>query len=180
MQISLNLGKQNQLTLPGNMKIIIDTREQSRLNFKHKSITEVIVKGLNVGDYAALFSADFQPPIVFERKSINDLYGTLSQGYERFKKEIERAKEKNIQIIIIVEGNLSRVLQGCGYSQRTPESIVYQIFTIWVRYGIQTIFCKDSEEMAEYISQFYIAHYKEYQNAKPKQIRPNALHGKGF
>lgn len=148
------------------MKIIIDTREQSRLNFKHKSITEVIIKGLNVGDYTALFSDGFQPPMVFERKSINDLYGTLSKGYDRFKKEIERAKEQHIQLIIIVEGNLSKVLYGVPYSQRTPESLVYQIFTIWVRYGVQTIFCKDSEDVSEYITQFFIAHEKEYMDKK--------------
>lgn len=144
------------------MKIIVDTREQSRLEFKHKSISEVIIKGLNVGDYAALFSDGFKPPMVFERKSISDLYGTLSQGYDRFKKEIDRAKEQNIQLIIIVEGSLSRILMGSGFSQRTPESLVYQIFTIWVRYGVQTIFCKDREDVAEYITQFYIAHEKEY------------------
>lgn len=144
------------------MRILIDTREQEPLIFKHKSIKETIIKGMNVGDYCAITDCGFQFPMVFERKSINDLYGTLSQGYARFTKEIERAKEKNIQIIIIVEGSLTRILQGCGYSQRTPESIVYQIFTIWVRHGIQTIFCKDRDDASEYITQFYIAHEKEY------------------
>lgn len=144
------------------MKIIIDTREQNRLKFKHKSITEVLIQGLNTGDYAAVFSDNFKPPMVFERKNISDLYGTLSKGYDRFKREIERAKEQNLQLIIIVEGSLSRILLGTSYSQRTPESLVYQIFTIWVRYGVQTVFCKDADDVAEYITQFYIAHEKEY------------------
>lgn len=152
------------------MKIIIDTREQNRLVFTHKDITEVIVKGLNVGDYSVLFSDGFQPQIVFERKSIADLYGTLSKGYLRFKNEIERAKEQNLQLIIIVEGNLTKILKGTKYSMRTPESLVYQIFTILVRYKIQTVFCKDAEDAAEYITQFFIAHEKDYmdrKNAKP-------------
>lgn len=144
------------------MRIIQDTREQLPLVFKHKSIKEVIIKGLPVGDYGAITECGFQFPIVFERKSIPDLYGTLSKGYERFKKEIERAKENNLQLIIIVEGNLSKVLTGTNYSMRTPESLVYQIFTIYVRYGIQTIFCRDRDDVSEYISQFYIAHQKEY------------------
>lgn len=146
------------------MKIIQDTREQAPLVFKHKSIKEVIIKGLNIGDYGGVTDSGFEFPMVFERKSIGDLYGTLSQGYERFKKEIERAKVNNKQIIIIVENNLSRVLQGTGYSQRTPESLVYQIFTILVRHGVQTVFCKDREETAEYITQFYIAHEKHYED----------------
>ncbi len=145
------------------MKIIVDTREQAPLVFKHTAIKEVVRKGLNVGDYGAMFD-DFQIPIVFERKSIPDLYGTLSKGYERFKREIERAKEQNLQLIIIVEGNLLKVLQGAKYSMRTPESLVYQIFTINVRYGIQVVFCKDSQDMSEYITQFYIAHKKEYED----------------
>lgn len=148
------------------MKIVIDTREQLPLKFTHKSITGIMNYCLDVGDYGAIFSDTYTVPIVFERKSINDLYGTLSQGYERFKKEIERAEKQNLQVIIIVEGSLSRILQGCGYSKRTPASIVYQIFTIWVRYGVQTVFCKDREEIAEYISQFYIAHHKEWNDRK--------------
>lgn len=143
------------------MKIIIDTREQKPLVFNHKSITTVEVKGLSVGDYGAM-SSEYQHPIVFERKSINDLYGTLSQGYERFKCEIERAKEQNTKIIIIVEGSLKRILMGTAFSKRTPESIIYQLFTIRARYGVETVFCSDRLEMSEFITQFYIAHHKEY------------------
>lgn len=151
--------------LPGrnNMRIVVDTREQKPLSFKHSSITEVVNKSLNVGDYGAMFSSDdIIYPIVFERKSIADLYGTLSQGYSRFKKEIERSKEQRLQLIIIVEGNLTRILHGMPFSQRTPESIVYQIFTIYARHGVQTVFCKDRDDVAEYITQFYIAHEKEF------------------
>lgn len=143
------------------MKIIIDTREQKPLVFNHKSITAVEVKGLSVGDYGAM-SSEYVHPVVFERKSINDLYGTLSQGYDRFKCEIERAKEQNTKIIVIVEGSLKRILMGTAFSKRTPESIVYQLFTLRVRYDVETVFCANREEMAEYITQFYIAHHKEY------------------
>jgi len=148
------------------MRIITDTREQAPLVFKHKFIREVINKKLDVGDYGVMFTGEEIFPVVFERKSISDLYGTLSQGYERFKREIERAKESNTQLIIIVEASLSKVLKGVKFSQRTPESIVYQIFTIWVRYGVMTVFCKDSEECSEYITQFYISHYKKFQDDK--------------
>ncbi len=143
------------------MKLIIDTREQRPLVFNHKLITEVEVKGLPFGDYGAM-SSDYQHPVVFERKSINDLYGTLSQGYERFKREIERAKEQNYRIIIIVEGSLKRILMGTAFSNRTPESIIYQLFTIRVRYDVETVFCPTREDMSEFITQFYIAHEKEY------------------
>jgi ERCC4-type nuclease len=155
------------------MTILVDTREQKQLEFKHKFIKEVKTTCLNVGDYCASFSSVYDCPVAFERKSIADLYGTLSQGYERFKREIERAKESNIKLIIIVEGSITKVLNGVPYSQRTPESIVYQLFTLRARYDIETVFCKDREEMSEYITQFYIAHKKEYddkQSILPKEI----------
>jgi len=155
------------------MTILVDTREQKQLDFKHKFIKGIKTTCLNVGDYCASFSSIYDCPVVFERKSIADLYGTLSQGYERFKRELERAKENDIKLIIIVEGNLHRVLHGTPYSQRTPESIVYQLFTLRARYNIETVFCKDREEMAEYITQYYIAHKKEYDDNQLKQLPKN-------
>jgi ERCC4-type nuclease len=152
------------------MTILVDTREQKKLVFTHSFIKKVETTCLNVGDYSASFSCIYYCPVVFERKSIGDLYGTLSQGYERFKEELRRAKENNIKLIIIVEGSLSKVLKGANYSKRTPESIVYQLFTLRARYDIETVFCKDREEMSEYITQFYISHYKEWQdNEKVKK-----------
>lgn len=146
------------------IRIIQDSREQAPLIFTHNYIKEVVVKKLDVGDYGALFSDDYLFPVIFERKSISDAYGTLSAGYSRFKEEIGRAKSTNIQLIIIIEGHLTKVLKGHKYSLRTPESIIFQLFTIWVRHGVQVVFCKDSDECAEYISQFYIAHYKEWED----------------
>lgn len=146
------------------MKFLIDNREQRPLSFNHISIKKIENITLSVGDYGAIFSDTHLVPIVFERKSIADLYGTLSKGYDRFKREIERAKEKNIQLIIIVEGTLTKVLHGTKYSMRTPESLIYQLFTLRVRYNIETVFCKDAEDAAEYITQFFIAHYKDFQD----------------
>lgn len=144
------------------MKIIVDSREQKPLEFKH----EVIRECLPVGDYCVRFDDGTSPKVIFERKSKNDLFGTLSQGYVRFKCEIERAKEIETKLIIIVEGTLRSVLRGCSHSQRTPISIVYQLFTLRVRYNIETVFCTDREEMADYISHFYLAHEKEYLDNK--------------
>lgn len=152
------------------MKIIVDTREQAPLVFKHNSISGTLTETLNVGDYGVLFDDEYRLPIHFERKSMGDLYGTLSQGYDRFKKEMQRAKESNVQLIIIVENSLTRVLQGNAYSMRTPQSLIYQVFTIYARYGIQTVFCGSREESAEYITQFYIAHEKEHLDRKFKDI----------
>jgi len=140
------------------MQIIIDTREQKPLEFTVPTVRE----GLSVGDYRAKFSDNSLSTVVFERKSINDLFGTLSKGYLRFKNELSKARELGITIIIIVEGSLTKVLRGCNCSQRTPISIVYQLFTIRVRHGIETVFCKDREEVSQYITHYFLALEREH------------------
>lgn len=143
------------------IKIKIDTREQQPLVFKNKIVESVVFGTIKCGDYGCYTPEGNELPIYFERKSLNDLYGTLSQGYERFKKEIERAKENNLKLIIILESSLTRTLQGVNYSKREPESIIKQIFTILARYNIETVFCSSREEVSEYITQYYYAHVKE-------------------
>lgn len=144
------------------MKIIIDSREQSKLTFSSPFITEVIVEKLSVGDYGVRFEDNYEPPFYFERKSIGDLFGTLGGGYERFKKEIKRGQESKVTLFIIVEGNISDVLRGYKHSTIAGVSIVYKVFTLWAKYGVQTLFVKDRNEMSEYITHFFIAVGKKY------------------
>ena len=71
-------------------KILGDTREQKPLKFSRG----IEVRKLDYGDYA------FSSPratcnCYIERKGLSDFIGTLSGGYERFVKEIERAAEND-------------------------------------------------------------------------------------
>ena len=149
------------------MIIIIDTREQKPLEFTVPTIREC----LPCGDYRAKFSDGSTSQVVFERKSINDLFSTLSSGYPRFKREIELSHELRISIIIIVEGSLRRILRGCSHSQRTPISIVYQLFTIRLRHNVETVFCQDRDEMSEYITHYFLAEEREHNDTKSPEVR---------
>ena len=84
--------------------ICIDTREQKPLKFNLP--TEI--KTLSYGDYCSN-KAD-QDKIYIERKSITDFIGTMSGGYERFTKEVERARADGCQLIVVVEENLTNCL----------------------------------------------------------------------
>jgi ERCC4-type nuclease len=147
------------------MQIIIDTREQKPLEFAVPTLREC----LNVGDYSCRFEDGHIPPVVFERKSLGDIYGTLSGGYDRFKREMQLARELEITLIIIIEGSLRRVLSGYSNSRRTPISLVYQLFTIRVRYGIHTVFTNTREEMSEYITHLFLALEREYEDSKKRE-----------
>ena len=144
------------------MKILIDTREQKPLVFNHKLITEVKRIKLDVGDYAVEFEDGHRPPIYFERKSKGDLWGTLTKGYERFRKELGRAKDSNIDLLFILEGSYTSLSKNYKYSKRPASSIIKQIHTLHLRYGLTPIFCTTRSEMAKYITDFYISLGENY------------------
>jgi len=76
------------------MKIYVDTREQLAYWPKHK------IK-LDVGDYT---TQRLHKVFHIERKSLQDLYGTLVQGNQRFKAELFCAAWHRISICVYVEG----------------------------------------------------------------------------
>ena len=149
------------------MIILIDTREQKPLDFSHEYITEVKIEKLLCGDYGCEYKDNSRCPIYFERKgSMSDLFNTMGQGYPRFKKEIIRAKENNIRLILIIEGSLTKVLTGCERSYLDGFSIVRKLFTLWLRYGLYPVFCRNEEEMVKYITEFYLAYGREFIDKK--------------
>ena len=76
------------------MIIITDTREQ--LPYWRNN-----VQTLSVGDYT---TTKLKGIFHVERKSLQDLYGTLVAGNQRFKAELFRAAWERIQIEVYVEG----------------------------------------------------------------------------
>lgn len=149
------------------MTIIQDSREQTPFKFIDINVE---VKKLDVGDYSCVLSDGFVVPVVFERKSVCDLYGTLSSGYDRFKNEIIRSQDLGLRMILIIEGTLTKVSKGIKHSKRDPESLLAQTFTLFCKYGIIPVFCKDAEEAAKYITLFYQAYEKKYLINKNSKI----------
>jgi len=144
------------------MKLLIDSREQLPLEFNHPYITSVKVIKLDVGDYGVEFEDGYRPGVFFERKSIADLFGTLTKGYTRFKKEIIRAQDAGVEVIIAIEGNISKVDKGYKYSRVAGEQINRQLMTLWLKHGVGVIWLKDREEMSYFITRFYLSMGREY------------------
>jgi hypothetical protein len=94
---------QNDFIKYSHNDIVVDTREQQPLKFKGLNI---ISSKLECGDYAK--SVDSK--IVVERKSLGDFYSTLSTGFDRFKREIQRAHDMGIYIVVVTECQLKTVL----------------------------------------------------------------------
>ena len=137
-------------------KILIDTREQKPLKFERETISQK----LDYGDYA--FSHPEQTcNCHIERKSLSDFIGTISGGYDRFINEIERAKENDAYLIILVEETLSNALsfQYLPHISKkiraTPDFIFHRVRNLIQDYpNIQFLFVngrKESSRMVELI-----------------------------
>jgi hypothetical protein len=133
-------------------KIFIDSREQNPLSL---GSVKTEVKGLKYGDYS-FSDAKWSGSIVIERKGLNDFIGTLSKGYERFQREIDRAVADGAYLIIIVEEILNKVVNFKSLSylssriMATPEFILHRTRELLQKSPyIQFLFVRDHEEAAK-------------------------------
>lgn len=121
------------------MKIIVDTREQ-RPFFKRG----VIRKALCVGDYSTTILID---SFSIERKSLQDLYGTLIQSHPRFRRQIIRAEDRGINMVMVVEGThddfINKRFPRGSDRKAKKETLRKIIATIRRRYELEIIFCKN-------------------------------------
>jgi ERCC4-type nuclease len=142
-----------------SMKIYYDTREQKPLTFKKDKGIEVKKKTLAVCDYACELDDGSMCPVRFERKSIGDLYGTLTHDHDRFKAEMRRAEKMKIGIVMIVEASFCDVAKGYEYSSVDGRAIIRSCFTLHIRYPnviiYPVVFTNSRSESAAYIKSYY-------------------------
>jgi hypothetical protein len=141
--------------------IHVDTREQLPLTFDDYP-TEI--KTLSVGDYT--FS---EPKLTcncyIERKSLADFISTLSvKNFERFEKEIIRAKEMEAKLIVLVEDTLNNAckFKYLPYISKkikvTPEYIFHNVRFLIQKYPhIQFLFVKGRGESKRVIKKIFFS-----------------------
>lgn len=85
------------------IKIFVDTREQKPISFPKEDSMK-----LDFGDYTC--SAPHYDYTYIDRKSEGDFKSTLSgDNFERFKREIERARKFNSYIFVLVESDIEKI-----------------------------------------------------------------------
>ena len=143
--------------------IYVDTREQRPLKFKRP----IEIKTLKFGDYA--FSDEGASCNCYvERKSLVDLIGTLSGGYDRFCKEIERSIEAEARMVVVVEAKFTDALsfnylrksggRGPVYSKvkATPEFIFHRLRNLMQEYPtVQFLFVGGRKESARVVEKIF-------------------------
>jgi len=128
--------------------ILVDSREQKPL----WSGGQCARMALLVGDYttAVLFNKYH-----IERKSLQDLYGTIIQGHVRFIKEVYRAKHNGIVLEVFVEGTKEqfRLKQFPKGSERKTDgaTLLKIVDTIGKRHRLKFVWFKSRKAMSHAI-----------------------------
>lgn len=119
------------------MRIVIDTREQQPWVFS--SGADIERATLHGCDYSV---AGHETRIGIERKSLDDLIGSLTHGRERFARSLSLLRAYAWRVII-VEAPLSCLLAGWYTSRATPTSMLGSVCSIMVD-GIPVVFADDA------------------------------------
>lgn len=132
------------------LSVLIDTREQKPLKLN----ADVTVSKLDFGDYT---SSSHYKSVFIERKSLIDLCGTLSQGFERFQKELSRASAMDAYIVVCVEENLNN-LATVGKTHQTshvkasPDFLGVRIRALCQQFtNVQFLFVDGRVQMTEIV-----------------------------
>ena len=137
--------------------ITADTREQKMLDFEGiEGVDKVEEIGMSYGDYGAIIDEKVCP-IFFERKGLSDLFGTMTGGYERYKKEMARAKDNQHKLILLIEGTYTDVWNGIAHSKFDGESMIKKLHTLYIKYDHEFWFCESRRVMARRIVDTYSA-----------------------
>jgi ERCC4-type nuclease len=150
-------------------KLIQDSREQTPLEFKTKDgggiFDEIVIECLPYGDYACEMGG-LRLPLVFERKSLGDLFGTLGKGIKRFKREVDRARVAGVELRLVVEDSYGDVLNGTKHSMISGRSILRTLATFDIKYGLRYWCFENRKESAMYIEETFGAISRNYERMK--------------
>ena len=135
--------------------IIQDTREQRPLSFDGLHIRgvpklDVVVHKLDVGDYSV---QGLEDKLFIERKSAQDLYGTLFQGRERFQREMERMQSFKYKYLVIESTPFGFAQHMEWHRHMMQFNSAFSTLMIYAeRYGLKVRWAKTREGSADYIA----------------------------
>jgi ERCC4-type nuclease len=137
-----------QIAVCPSIHIVTDTREQLPM-WKGKECRRI---KLDVGDYT---TEKLHGKFHVERKSPQDLYGTLAGGHVRFRNELIRAKVTGVKLCIFIETTRIKFLNlnftGGKYRKLKGETLLRIVDTMEKKYGVEVIWCKNRKDCKENI-----------------------------
>ena len=154
-------------------KIMVDTREKDHKHIVDKFQTNNIKVDhvpLVIGDYRIATIGNYIPPVTIERKgSLDELIGNLLDkdkdelGRNRFIRELDRAKESNTRIYLVIEDKdfYVKLLTGDYRSKVNPKAIRGMIMSLEAKYPNLSIVGVDKATSASYIHTTLYYHLRQ-------------------
>lgn len=134
--------------------IIQDSREKKPWTFEATgSVEDVIVEKLDTGDYSI---QGLENIFFIERKaSVDELYVSLGVQWERFQREMERAKPYKHKYLVI-EATMREVYRGSRYSKMSGRFIISRLLRIQEEYGVIVVFAGKGMHVPGFIIQLML------------------------
>lgn len=138
--------------------VIVDSREQTPYVFDPQRV-DVIRRALPAGDY----SVDaFETRIAVERKSLEDLVGTLIRGRERFNEELIKLATYE-SACVVVEGSLTDILLHRYRSAAHPNAVFGSVMSVICDFTVPVYFCDDRQVACKFTEAFL---WRSHQKAR--------------
>ena len=159
-------------------KILVDSREKENKHIVDKFKTnniDIDNIGLVIGDYR-IQSGTYIPPITIERKvSLDELIGNLldkdkdNEGNNRFIRELNRARDSQTRIILLIEDKdfYVKLLTGDYRSNVNPKAIRGMVMSLEAKYPNLSIVGVDKSTSASYIHTTLYYHLRQ----KMKEVK---------
>jgi len=130
-----------QITIPGAMVVCVDTGEQNPLFLGKRPIKDLMLVRKNLKPYGSDYSILGMEDIVgIERKSHEDLLGSLGSGRDRFMKSLEKLSKCRWKYLLI-EVPFIEVISPHEHSGLHPRAAFQSLISIGVRYNIDIMYC---------------------------------------
>lgn len=125
------------------MIIVYDQREQRPYAFDPADYTDVKTEP------GTLYTADYslkglEDKIAIERKSLDDLTGTLTAGRDRFTRECERGRGLDY-FGLVIEASMEDARKHKYRSKLSPHSLFQSLAAFSVRYNLHIHWCGSRE-----------------------------------
>ena len=150
------------------MIIIIDSREQKPYSFDCETKTGT----LQTGDYSISGGENL---VAIERKSIDDLIGSLTSGRDRFERELHRGKALEY-FALIIEASLSDLSNGRYTSHMQPKAAIQSVLAFFVRYNLPVFFVENRKFGAR-VTESLLLKYTREMEKRLKAINLNEPRG---
>ncbi len=120
--------------IPNNMVVVVDTREQTPYLFPRCRIS---IRKLDAGDYSL---EGYEDVLSIERKSASDFYGSITQGRDRFKRELERLRNYKFKGLVIEEEEQELLCPEMHGRKIDGNSVSGSIISFEVKYGLHVYY----------------------------------------